>query len=166
MVLATQTSPVTTSTPASDQEAMIHAREEETLAKNVEKQRKNQQFEHYVAQGMYYWNRVLTVTLTLYATKGVYDMTRFLLVTYPELNEKQSLGLVTKHEVNNLSVDAALLLITTVLFVFLAWRLHNVRRETGPTLDLIVSMAFIVLSPLLQSYISMIDFVSLVGTIF
>lgn len=160
MILATSEPQTTISTQTADNPE-VQATEEE-----VKKQRDLEQKKHYLAKALFYWNRILTVLLTLYAVRGVWASVEFILVTNPELNEKLQLGLISVQEVNQLTAMAITLVITTVISVVLALRLHNVRRETGPTLDLIIAMLFLPLTPLLESLISMIDFVSLVGALF
>ncbi len=154
--------PVTTPAPTLQDQETIQAEQEQQVKKRMTRL----QIEGAVAKLVYYWNRILTVLLTAYGVKGVYDAIVFVVVTYPELNTKLDLKLVTSQEVNQLSVMAAMIAITTVIYFLLALRLHNVRRETGPTLDLIISMAFLIFTPILQNYVSMIDFVSLVETLF
>lgn len=160
MILATP-EPQLTPTTETAQNPEAQATEEA-----VKKQRNIEQKKHYFAKALFYWNRILTILLTVYAVRGVWSSVEFILVTNPELNEKLQLGLISVQEVNQLTAMAITLVITTVISVVLALRLHNVRRETGPTLDLIIAMLFLPLTPLLESFISMIDFVSLVGALF
>ena len=160
MILATQ-----------EPQAAVQLQTQETpevieLKHEIETERNKQQFVHYFSKGLYIWNRILTVLLTLYAVNGVWSSIEFILVTNPALNEKLTQGIVTSQEVNDLSVMAITLVITTVVSVVLAVRLHNVRRETGPTLDLILAMIFLGLTTVIESLVSMIDFVSLVGILF
>lgn len=160
MILATSEPQATTATQTTNNPEVQAAEEE------AKKQRDVEQRKHYLGKALFYWNRVLTVLLTLYAARGVWASVEFILVTNPELNEKLQLGLISVQEVNQLTAMAITLVITTIISVVLALRLHNVRRETGPTLDLIIAMLFLPLTPLLESLISMIDFVSLVGALF
>ena len=132
----------------------------------IKKSRDIHQMKHYVAKAFYYWNRIITTALTLYGIKGVYDAIFFVLVTNKELNHQLDMGLTTESQVNQVGIEAAMLVLTTIVYFVLAWRLHGLRRETGPTVDLVISMAFLIGSPILQHYVSMIDFVSLAGTIF
>ena len=154
--------PITQTPPTLQDQKNIQAEQEEQIKKRMTKL----QVEGMAAKLVFYWNRILTVLLTFYGSKGVYDAIVFVVITYPELNAKFDLKLVSAQEVNQLSVMAAMIAITTVIYFLLALRLHTVRRETGPTLELFISMAFLVLSPLLQNYVSMIDFVSLAATLF
>ena len=164
MILATQEPAI--QTPAAAPQAAPTEIAPPATEEEIKKERNVKQMEHYAAKAFYYWNRLLTAALTLYGINGVYGAVYFVLVTNKELNQQLELGLMTEAQVNQVSVEAAMLVLTTVIYFVLAWRLHGLRRETGPTVDLIVSMAFLVGSPILQHYVSMIDFVSLVGTLF
>lgn len=129
-------------------------------------ERNHQQFGHYFAIALYYWNKIVTVLLMLYSVKETWSALKFIMVTSPELNKNQAAGLVTTHEVNHLTAVAITLSITVVISVFLAIRLHKVSKESEPTLELISAMLFLALSPALETFISMIDFVSLFSVFF
>lgn len=136
------------------------------LEKQAKTERNHQQYAHYFAKALFYWNRILTVLLTLHTLEAAWKASYFVLVTNPELSEKLASGQVTIQEVNSLTAMAITLSIMTVVYAVLAIRLHRVSRESEPTLELVVSMVFLALSSVIESRISMIDFVSLVGIFF
>ena len=167
MILATQTLQPTAPSPA-QQEQAVPAQpntSSEELVELSHQQQAEHQLEHIVGKVVYYGNRALSLLLTLYAARGLWSSVEFTLVTIPEMEAKLNVGSITRAEVNSITVMAVVLMITTLISIILAWRLHKVRTETGPTLDLLVSLLFLGLSTVLESYVSMIDFVSLLDTL-
>lgn len=160
MILATH-EPNPTQTPLQTTSPEVAELEAQAKA-----ERNHQQFGHYFAKALFYWNRILTVLLTFHTIEGAWKAFHFVLVTSPELNEKLASGQVSIQEVNNLTAMAITLAVMTVVYAVLAIRLHKVSRESEPTLELLLSMVVLALSSVIENRISMIDFVSLVGIFF
>jgi len=71
--------------------------------------------------------------LTAQGLYGVYQSTFFVLVKFPELEARLAAHTITQIEVNNIAVEAILVIISTIISMFFA--LHLIRNKAGEILS-------------------------------
>ncbi|MFZ1721897.1 MAG: hypothetical protein WAU07_05325 [Microgenomates group bacterium] len=97
-----------------------------------------------------YWNKLAVVLLGAHSVFGVYETIAFLFIEYPELDQQLKAHLIDSETVAHLTSLAIVLMVTTFINLFMAFRLHSMREEVATTLELLFATAIIVGTALLR----------------
>ncbi len=113
-----------------------------------------------------YWNKAVVIFLGAHGLYGFIEALYFLFIEYPELDHLLKEHLIDGETVTQLTAIAIVLMITTFINVLMAMRLHKVRNEVAPTIELVLATVLIVATTYLREVIGTINLAGIVETFF
>lgn len=99
----------------------------------------------------WYWQKIATVLLTAHALYGLWESVQFMFVEYPQLEKSLNLHLISQDLVQEITVNAVILMLTTAVNIYMAMRLNSVKENRAALIDLIVATILIIMTPFLQT---------------
>ncbi|PIR61250.1 MAG: hypothetical protein COU68_00290 [Candidatus Pacebacteria bacterium CG10_big_fil_rev_8_21_14_0_10_45_6] len=106
------------------------------------------------------WKKITLILLTLHSMYGLFLAVVFLFQKYPQLEEELAAHIIDRATVENVVIEAVILLFATVLEITMAVRLAQKKGLLEETIDTTIASALLLFSPQIKAYVATLEIVS------
>ncbi|MBU0974508.1 hypothetical protein KKD03_02295 [Patescibacteria group bacterium] len=119
-----------------------------------EKQKFSKQFYHW-------WHRIAVVLLSIYGLVGIWESIRFIAIDFKKLEQQLDLHQVQVEEVNSVIALAVIVAFTTLINIFMAFRLNKTEETTAHNIDLFIATILIIGTKYIQQTLIQFDLLNI-----
>ncbi|MDA1079213.1 MAG: hypothetical protein O2840_00820 [bacterium] len=116
----------------------------------------------YVHLARALWKKVILLFLTVHSLYGLYLAIIFLLHDYPLLEQQLAAHIIDRATVEDVVIEAVIVLFATVLEIAVAVRLAKKKEFLEETIDAAIGTALLVFASQIRVYIASLEIVSLI----
>lgn len=101
----------------------------------------------------YYWGKAAFLILVFHGIVGFWDSFKFLVLEYPRLEGMLQAHILTASEVTEITISGIILMVTTIIAITMALRLHSTREQVANAVDLVLSTIIIAATPFARGWL-------------